>query len=199
MRQAETDKARKLCSVKFCASTLRSRRALILSRQTIRFSDRPPTGEETWLYGLRNPFQFSWDRQTRAMFLADVGQSSREEIDVQKPSNPGGSKTTGGALKKGFVPSPCSQPTPPPGLTDPIFDYPHTTGICIIGGYLYRGNKVRVCAASMFSRTPGPAGGDFTGRIWTLHYDGHTASGFRSITSQLFPNPYRQFPVGQPC
>ena len=96
-----------------------------------------------WLYGLRNPRRASWDRQTGRMFIADVGQATREEIDVRLPSNPGGGGNYGWRFKEGFVQSPCSQPTPPPGLTDPIFDYPHTTGMCIIGGYVYRGTRVR--------------------------------------------------------
>ena len=122
------------------------------------------------------------------MFIADVGQSTREEIDVQKPSNPGGGENYGWRFKEGFVQSPCSVPTPPPGLTDPIFDYPHSTGICIIGGYLYRGNKVpELRGLYVFADTYGPIGGDFTGRIWTLDYDGRTASNFQDITSKLFP------------
>ena len=48
------------------------------------FFGSPTDQQEIWVYGLRNPFQFSWDRRTRAMFIADVGQASREEIDVQR-------------------------------------------------------------------------------------------------------------------
>ena len=133
------------------------------------FGQPPPVKQEIWAYGLRNPWQFSWDRQTRAMFIGDVGQATREEIDVQKPSNPGGGENYGWRFKEGFVQSPCSQPTPPPGLTDPIFDYEHTTGICIIGGYVYRGSKVRdLRGLYVFADTFGPDGGDFTGKIWTL-------------------------------
>lgn len=163
------------------------------------FFGSPTDQQEIWLYGLRNPFQFSWDRQTRAMFIADVGQSTREEIDVQKPSNPGGGENYGWRFKEGFVQSPCSQPTPPPGLTDPIFDYGRSVGITIIGGYVYRGNKVpELHGLYVFADTYGPNGGDFTGRIWTLQYDGHTASNFQDITSQLFPTRIGNFPLANP-
>jgi glucose/arabinose dehydrogenase len=155
--------------------------------------------QEIWAYGLRNPWQFSWDRQTRTMFIGDVGQGAREEIDVQKPSNPGGGENYGWRFKEGFVQSPCSQPTPPPGLTDPIFDYPHTTGICIIGGYLYRGTRVRdLRGLYVFADAYGPDGGDFTGRIWSFRYDGHTVSNFQDITSQLFPTRIGNFPLNNP-
>ena len=123
-----------------------------------------------------------------AISIADVGQATREEIDVRLPSNPGGGGNYGWRFKEGFVQSPCSQPTPPPGLTDPIFDYPHTTGMCIIGGYVYRGTRVRdLRGVYVFADAYGPDVGDFTARIWSFHYNGHTVSGFQDITSQLFP------------
>src|SRR5207253_807953 len=45
---------------------------------------------EIWAFGLRNPFRDSFDRQTGRLFIADVGQSTREEIDVQQAANRGG-------------------------------------------------------------------------------------------------------------
>ena len=100
--------------------------------------------------------EFSLDRQTRTMFIGDVGQVSREEVDVQKPSNPGGGENYGWRVREGFIQSPYySNDPPPPDALDPILDYPHTTGKCMIGGYVYRGNQIpAICAASMFSRMP---------------------------------------------
>ncbi len=164
------------------------------------FFGSPTDQQEIWVYGLRNPFQFSWDRRTRAMFIADVGQASREEIGVQKPSNAGGGENYGWRVREGFIRSPCAQDDPePPNAVDPIFDYPHTTGICIIGGYVYRGTKVReLRGLYVFADCFGPDGGDFTGRIWTFQYDGHTVSNFQDITSQLFPTRVGNFPLNNP-
>jgi hypothetical protein len=77
------------------------------------------------------------------MFIADVGQRTCEEIDVQNPSNPGGGENYGWRIREGFVQSPCSDDPKPPDAVDPIFDYDHSVGICIIGGYVYRGTRVR--------------------------------------------------------
>jgi len=163
------------------------------------FGSPPPTKQEIWLYGVRNPWKSSWDRKTKAMFIGDVGQATREEIDVQKPNNPGGGENLGWRYKEGFVQSPCSQPTPPPGLTDPIFDYDHTVGISIIGGYVYRGRKVSdLRGLYVFGDTFGPDGGDFTGKIWTFSYNGHTVTDFQDITSQLFPTRIGSFPLVNP-
>ena len=152
------------------------------------FGAPPPVKQEIWLYGLRNPWKSSWDRRTGAMFIGDVGQAQREEIDVQRANNPGGGENFGWRYKEGFIQSPCSAPTPPPGLTDPIFDYDHTVGISITGGYLYRGRRVSdLRGLYVFGDAFGPDNGDFMGKIWTLRYDGHTASDFQDITSQLFP------------
>jgi glucose/arabinose dehydrogenase len=159
----------------------------------------PPVKQEIWAYGVRNPWKFSWDRQNGRMFIGDVGQATREEINVQFPSNPGGGENFGWRFKEGFVQSPCSQPTPPPGLTDPIFDYDHTTGISIVGGYIYRGNKVRdLRGRYVFGDTFGPDGGDFTGKIWSFRYAGGTVSDFQDITSQLFPTRIGNFPLVNP-
>ena len=159
------------------------------------FAGSPTDKEEIWVYGLRNPWRASWDRKTRTMFIADVGQATREEIDIQEPSNPGGGDNYGWRIREGFVQSPCSDDPTPPDAVDPILDYPHTTGICVIGGYLYRGNRVRpLRGLYVVADTYGPDGGDFTGRIWTLRYNGQRASDFQDITSRLFPTRIGNFP-----
>jgi hypothetical protein len=95
---------------------------------------------EIWGYGLRNPFRGSFDRATGDLYIADVGQNSREEINRQLASSPGGenyawnrregfSSHNGGALL--------------PTDTQPIHDYGHGSGNfqgnSVIGGYVYRG------------------------------------------------------------
>ena len=163
------------------------------------FGSPPPVKQEIWAWGLRNPWRASWDHGTGRMFIADVGQRTREEIDVQNPSNPGGGENYGWRIREGFVQSPCSDDPKPPDAVDPIFDYDHSVGICIIGGYVYRGTRVRdLRGLYVFADTYGPDGGDFTGRIWTFRYDGHNVRDFRDITSRLFPTRIGHFPLNNP-
>jgi hypothetical protein len=110
-----------------------------------------PGRDEIWAYGMRNPWRFSFDRQSGDLVIADVGQDEREEIDFA-PSV--GSGAVGGAganygwnCREGLhaypgAPESCDSLG---GFTDPVFDYPHTDpggdaahGCSIIGGYVVR-------------------------------------------------------------
>jgi len=94
-----------------------------------------PFNSEIWLYGLRNPWRFSFDPATQDMYIADVGQSSREEVSVV-PANTGG-LNLGWKCREGFISfSGCSGT-----FHDPIFDYPRSKGASITGGHVYRGNS----------------------------------------------------------
>jgi hypothetical protein len=136
--------------------------------------------------GLRNPFRDSFDRATGRMLIGDVGQSTREEIDVQQPTNPGGGENYGWRDREGFIqnpayPTPTPGPTPNQGWIDPIFDYPRTTGGTVVGGYVYRGPQFPALQGTYVF-------GDYLSKkIFTLNYDGTTASNFQDITGQLFP------------
>jgi glucose/arabinose dehydrogenase len=156
--------------------------------------------QEIFCWGLRNPWRNSFDRATGNLFIADVGQSSREEIDVQKPSSPGGGQNYGWRVREGFIQNPAyPDDPPPPDAVDPIFDYPHTTGKCIIGGYVYRGSRIpSLNGIYVFADYLGPGGGGNIGKIWILRYDGQRVSGFRDITSQLFPTRVGNFPLNNP-
>jgi len=148
-------------------------------------TDKP----EIFCWGLRNPWRASFVPQTKDLLIGDVGQDTREEVDVQSHHNPGGGENYGWRYKEGFVQSPCSSPTPPPGLTDPIIDYAHdTTGTCVIGGYMYHGKRVRGLAGLyVFADCFGPDPKNYLGRVWTLRYQRGVVSDFQEITSQLFP------------
>jgi glucose/arabinose dehydrogenase len=156
--------------------------------------------QEIFCFGLRNPFRNSFDRLNGTMFLGDVGQSTREEIDVQKSSNPGGGENYGWRVREGFVQNPAyPNDPPPPDAVDPIFDYSHSTGQTIIGGYVYRGNAIPALRGFyVFGDYLGPEGGNNTGRIWVFRYNGSTVSGFRDITSKLFPTAVGNFPLNNP-
>jgi len=93
-----------------------------------------PFGSEIWLYGLRNPWRFSFDPATQEMYIADVGQGAREEVSVV-PANIGG-LNLGWKCREGFIAfSNCTGT-----FHDPIFDYPRNKGQSITGGHVYRGS-----------------------------------------------------------
>ncbi|TWU25645.1 PQQ-dependent sugar dehydrogenase [Bythopirellula polymerisocia] len=95
--------------------------------------------DEIWAYGLRNPYRASFDRQTGDLWIGDVGQGSREEIDFQPASDTGG-RNYGWRVREGFIQNPAypNDPTPA-GAVDPEYDYPRGGGAAVTGGYVYRG------------------------------------------------------------
>ena len=149
-----------------------------------------PTRQEIFCYGLRNPFRASFDSVTNDMLIGDVGEHDREELDVQPASNPGGGENYGWRVREGLIQNPFyPDDPPPPGAVDPVIDFDHqTTAQCIIGGYIYHGSTVvDLQGVYVFADCFGPETGDFTGRVFTLNYDGGLVSNFADITSQLFP------------
>ncbi len=93
---------------------------------------------ENWAIGLRNPFRYAFD--AAQLYIADVGQDAREEIDVVSANATG--LNYGWNIMEGTL---CSAgPCPPPGLalTAPVYDYDHNQGCAIIGGYVYRGAAI---------------------------------------------------------
>jgi glucose/arabinose dehydrogenase len=155
---------------------------------------------EIWALGLRNPFRNSFDRQTGRMFIGDVGQSTREEIDVQQPTNPSGGENYGWRVREGSVQNPAFPGTPtPPGAVNPIFDYPRSIGRTVIGGYVYRGEQIpNLRGIYVFADFFGPDSGPGTGQIFTLNYNGTLASNFQNITGQLFPTGAGGFTLSHP-
>ena len=97
--------------------------------------------DEIWALGLRNPWGFAFDRQTGALFIPDVGNSEREEINYQPPSSVGG-ENYGWSFMEGsicFDFQSCSKRVD--GLTGPIAEYDHSQGCAIAGGVVYRGSN----------------------------------------------------------
>ena len=119
--------------------------------------------DEIWALGLRNPFRFSFDRQTGDLYVGDVGQGSLEEIDFQSASSAGG-ENYGWRIMEGsqcFNPNPCD----PSGLVLPVVDYNHGLGCSVTGGFVYRGSAHARMQGVYFY-------GDFcSGRLWGLKRD----------------------------
>ena len=98
-----------------------------------------------WALGLRNPWRFSFDRQTSDLYIADVGQGSREEIDLQLSISSGGENYGWPNYEGTLCPNPtCGSATCSiPALELPILEYPHGAGVCAVtGGYVYRGCRM---------------------------------------------------------
>jgi glucose/arabinose dehydrogenase len=150
--------------------------------------------QEIWLYGLRNPWRNSFDPATGTLFIADVGEATFEELDVQNGS---GGQNYEWRLREGTVatPFPTGGPEPPNGV-QPIFEYDHTVGQCITGGYVYRGSAIpSLQGIYVFA--------DYLGaeainkpKVFTINPDG---TNFTDITAQLFPTKVGHYTLFHPA
>ena len=124
------------------------------------FVGQPGFSQETFAYGFRNPFRFSFDMATGDLYAGDVGQDDIEEVDVVVAGG-----NYGWNIKEGsfcfdpngsdpgfaFEQHPC--PNAPPGLIDPIAEYntadsldSNEDGRAVIGGFVYRGSEIPALA-----------------------------------------------------
>ncbi len=119
-------------------------------------SDNPCVGqagarEELWSVGLRNPWRYSFDRQTGDLYIADVGQSAREEVSVSLNSEGRGRGVNyGWRIMEGtlcFSPASGCSTT---GVTQPNVEYDHGQGCSITGGYVYRGAAIPALQGAYF-------------------------------------------------
>lgn len=110
---------------------------------------------EIYAYGFRNPWRFSFDRKTKELFAGEVGQDKYEEVDlVVKGGNYGWRAFEGMHAYRPEDPQPKN-----PIL--PIAEYPHTEGISITGGYVYRGSAIPSLSGKYIF-------GDLMGPVWNL-------------------------------
>ena len=105
-------------------------------------ADNPFVGQagkrpEIWAFGVRNPWRFSFDVATARLYVADVGQLSREEVDVVAASAAG--LDYGWNVWEGTICYPPGSTCNSAGVTMPLLDYDHRDGCSITGGYVYRG------------------------------------------------------------
>lgn len=102
------------------------------------FVGDPGFAPELWAYGLRNPWRFSFDRETHELWIGDVGQGEWEEVD-RLPAGVGGQNLGWDDLEGTHCYEPSSGCSTA-GKTMPLFDYSHGSSRCsVIGGYVYRG------------------------------------------------------------
>ncbi len=117
--------------------------------------------EELYAWGFRNPWRFSFDSSTGKLWVGDVGQDRIEEIDVVEKG-----RNYGWNIMEGTQPYAGGSTV---GLQPPVYEYDHSFGNAIIGGYVYRGSAMPQLAGSYVY-------GDYgSGRIWTLAANGTNA------------------------
>lgn len=109
----------------------------------------PTLRREIWGWGLRNPWRFSIDRRTDELYVADVGQDRREEVDVVPAAS--ARLNYGWPIMEGSL---CFDPAAncdPTGLTLPAFEYDQSNGGCsITGGHVYRGASIPALQGAYF-------------------------------------------------
>jgi glucose/arabinose dehydrogenase len=132
------------------------------------FIDNPAYRPEIWALGLRNPWRFSFDRQTGDLYIADVGQNRWEEVNFQPSNSPGG-ENYGWNIMEGFE---CfqSDECDTEGLTLPIHTYPiafPNPECAVTGGIVYRGQNYPQFEGIYIY-------GDYcSGKIWGLRMNGN--------------------------
>jgi glucose/arabinose dehydrogenase len=95
---------------------------------------------EIWAYGLRNPWRFSFDRETGDLWIADVGQGIWEEVSFQPVTSIGGENYGWRLMEGTHCFNPGSNCNAAGNLVQPLIEYSHSTGGCsVTGGYVYRG------------------------------------------------------------
>ncbi|MGD9765261.1 MAG: PQQ-dependent sugar dehydrogenase [Candidatus Binatia bacterium] len=153
------------------------------------FAGAGPPLDEIWSKGLRNPWRFSFDRLTGSLFIGDVGQGAREEINY-RPHDSAGGENYGWKRMEGFACDTCDVsncPVAPPVCNDasytlPVVDYTHASGCAVTGGYVYRGTRIPYLYGKYLY-------GDLcSGRLWWAQQNGltWTAAQFTPVASSLY-------------
>lgn len=139
--------------------------------------------DEIWSYGLRNPYRASFDRDTGDLWIADVGQGAREEIDFE-PANRTGVPNYGWRLREGNIQTPTAGigGPPPANYVAPVYDYTHGNGAyqgnAVIGGYVYRGPDPSLQGTYLFAD-------EVSSHFWQMNTTNYSVT---NIDSLLTPN-----------
>lgn len=113
---------------------------------------QPGKRGEIWSIGLRNPWRYSFDRQSGDLYVADVGQGAKEEVNASTfASGAGKGVNYGWKIMEGTICRPPTMGCNITGLTLPVAEYDHSAGACsITGGYVYRGTAVPALQGTYF-------------------------------------------------
>jgi len=141
------------------------------------FAGRAGARGEIWSYGWRNPWRFSFDPETGALWIGDVGQDSWEEIDYEPSAQPG--RNYGWNRMEGKHCFPPGSGCDPTGLTPPVTEYAHQSGCSVTGGFVYRGTALPELRGTYFY-------GDYcTGLVRSLRIVNGVATEERDWTGAL--------------
>ena len=141
--------------------------------------------DKIWAYGLRNPWRFAFDRENGDLYIGDVGQNAREEIDWVPGTSLGG-ENYGWKVMEGnncFSTSACGvvPPCNSPLFTDPVQTYTHGSGCSVTGGYVYRGCAIPDLQGTYFYA-------DYcSNTIWSFKLVGGVVTGLQTRTAELAP------------
>ncbi|GAB3919738.1 PQQ-dependent sugar dehydrogenase [Larkinella terrae] len=131
---------------------------------------------EIYAYGLRNPWRFSFDKETGQLWAGDVGQNTLEEIDIIKKGG-----NYGWRLKEGqecFNPqNNCNQGQ----LVEPIHQYPRAEGVSVTGGVVYRGKSLPDLQGKYIFADFG------SGKVWALSFEGDKKTGNQLVSTDGGP------------
>jgi glucose/arabinose dehydrogenase len=139
--------------------------------------------DEIWSYGLRNPYRGSFDRDTGDIWIGDVGQDTREEIDLE-PATRSHVSNYGWRLREGNIQTPTGGVggAVPTNYVAPVYDYTHGTGSlqgnAVIGGYVYRGPDPSLQGIYFFAD-------EVSGHKWEMNTQSFAVT---NIDSLLTPN-----------
>ncbi len=102
-----------------------------------------PARVTTYAKGLRNPWRFSFDRKTGALWIGDVGQNAWEEVDYLRPGRPAGANLGWNGYEGTHVyDAQVAATLNKASLTWPVAQYSHALGEAVTGGYVYRGSAI---------------------------------------------------------
>lgn len=152
------------------------------------FVGDPTTLDEIWALGLRNPWRWSFDRLTGDLWIADVGQGSREEINFTPAGSPGGINY-GWRCYEGNQSHNTSGCGPSTDYEFPIHDYPRSSGASVTGGFVYRGQRNPELQGIYFM-------GDYDSeRLWGIWPDSTATNGW--AVSLLMNTPHQWSTFGE--
>lgn len=147
---------------------------------------------EIWAYGLRNPWRFSFDRDTGDLYIGDVGQGFWEEIDFQ-PASSKGRENYGWPILEGAhcVPPDRTVNCDRRGLTHPVYEYRHDSWCAsVTGGYVYRGYRQPLIGAYFFA--------DYClGQFWALEHENDRWIATPVLSSELFITSFGEDEAGE--